>query len=146
MAVTSNASIDVCLCDRQATPERRRTGEHRRGEAAVRREVSLQPRDLHESRTRPVGLMGLDHDAAPVVELQPGHRSDARPVEQRVPDAGAERVTAKLVDRAGNDRGVVAAMNRELDVRRIPFGEVRGDRVLQVTAGHGTRETPEGRR
>jgi hypothetical protein len=37
-------------------------------------------------------------------------------------------------------------MNRELDVRRIPFGEVRGDRVLQVTAGHGTRETPEGRR
>jgi hypothetical protein len=78
----------------------------------------------------------------PVVELQPGHSSDTRPVEQRAPDAGTERVTAKFIDRARNDRGVVAAMNRELDVRRIPFGKVRSDRVLQITAGHGMRGTP----
>jgi hypothetical protein len=127
--VGSGAEVDVLLGDGMPLPERQRTRDDLGGEQPSRGEIGLNARDLGEQRDLAVRLMGLDDHPTAVGQHDPGDAADARLVKEPARDARSEMASAECVDRRGDDPGIVALEDRQLDEcgRGLPFAQMRCD-------------------
>jgi hypothetical protein len=127
--IGSGADVDVALDDGMPLPERQRTRDDLGGEQPSHGQIGLNARDLGEQRDLAVRLMGLDDHPTAVGKHDPGDAADARLVKEPARDARPEMATAECVDRRGDDPGIVALEDRQLDEcrRGVPFAQMRCD-------------------